>query len=231
MSKKSIAIDAMKQRAARAAIERIVEQKREKLILGVGTGSTVNLFIEYLPTIEDRITACVASSEDTAVRLRVHKFDVIELNDTTKVDLYVDGADEINHYGEMIKGGGGALTREKIIAAAADEFWCIVDKTKVVKRLGDFPLPVEVIPMARSHIARVIVGMNASPVYRSGFTTDNHNQILDVHNLDIGIPADMEAFLTQMPGLVTCGIFSGNTAADIALVGTCENDITIITSQ
>jgi len=219
----------MKKKAAVAAMQRIIDEKKEKLILGVGTGSTVNLLIDLLPQISDRIKACVASSKDTEKRLLANHLEVIDLNDTDVIDLYIDGADEINKYCEMIKGGGGALTREKIIASMAQEFWCIIDETKFVQRLGKFPLPVEVIPMARSYIARDMVAQNSDPVYRYGFLTDNGNQILDIHHLDICIPADTENHLNMLPGVVTCGIFSGNTAADLALIGTSNGEIKILT--
>ena len=168
--------------AKSAAANEAIRFVEDGMIVGIGTGSTTNLFIDALASIKSRIEGTVASSEASAKRLRDHGIPVMELTSAPRVDLYVDGADESNHQLQLIKGGGGALTREKIIAASADKFICIVDESKLVRRLGEFPLPVEVIPMARSYVARQIVKLGGDPVYREGFVTDNHNCILDVHH-------------------------------------------------
>ena len=187
-------------------------------IIGVGTGSTANFFIDGLATLKDRIKGAVASSDATAERLKQHGIEVFSLNDVGSLPVYVDGADEVNSHREMIKGGGGALTREKIVAAAAREFICIVDASKQVKRLGAFPLPVEVIPMARSYVARKLVALGGQPEYREGFVTDNGNIILDVHNLDITNPIELETTLNNIVGVVTNGLFA-KRPADVVLVG------------
>ena len=187
-------------------------------IIGVGTGSTANFFIDGLATLKDRIEGAVASSEATAERLKQHGIEVFSLNDVGNLPVYVDGADEVNSHREMIKGGGGALTREKIVAAAAREFICIVDASKQVKRLGAFPLPVEVIPMARSYVARKLVALGGQPEYREGFVTDNGNIILDIHNLDITNPIELETTLNNIVGVVTNGLFA-KRPADVVLVG------------
>jgi len=206
--------DALKKQVAEAALRFVPEGE----IIGVGTGSTANFFIDGLATLKDRIKGAVASSETTAERLKQHGIEVFSLNDVGNLSVYVDGADEVNSHREMIKGGGGALTREKIVAAAAREFICIVDASKQVKRLGAFPLPVEVIPMARSYVARKLVALGGQPEYREGFVTDNGNIILDVHNLDITNPIELETTLNNIVGIVTNGLFA-KRPADVVLVG------------
>ena len=206
--------DALKKQVAEAALRFVPEGE----IIGVGTGSTANFFIDGLATLKDRIKGAVASSDATAERLKQHGIEVFSLNDVGSLPVYVDGADEVNSHREMIKGGGGALTREKIVAAAAREFICIVDASKQVKRLGAFPLPVEVIPMARSYVARKLVALGGQPEYREGFVTDNRNIILDVHNLDITNPIELETTLNNIVGVVTNGLFA-KRPADVVLVG------------
>ena len=206
--------DALKKQVAEAALRFVPEGD----IIGVGTGSTANFFIDGLATLKDRIEGAVASSEATAERLKQHGIEVFSLNDVGNLPVYVDGADEVNSHREMIKGGGGALTREKIVAAAAREFICIVDASKQVKRLGAFPLPVEVIPMARSYVARKLVALGGQPEYREGFVTDNGNIILDIHNLDITNPIELETTLNNIVGVVTNGLFA-KRPADVVLVG------------
>lgn len=206
--------DVLKKQVAEAALRFVPEGD----IIGVGTGSTANFFIDALATLKDRIKGAVASSEATAERLKQHGIEVFSLNDVGSLSVYVDGADEVNQHREMIKGGGGALTREKIVAAMAKEFICIVDGSKQVKRLGAFPLPIEVIPMARSYVARKLVALGGQPQYREGFLTDNGNIILDVHNLDISNPIELETTLNNIVGVVTNGLFA-KRPADIVLVG------------
>jgi len=206
--------DALKKQVAEAALRFVPEGE----IIGVGTGSTANFFIDGLASLKDRIKGAVASSDATAERLKQHGIEVISLNDVGNLSVYVDGADEVNSHREMIKGGGGALTREKIVAAAAREFICIVDASKQVKRLGAFPLPLEVIPMARSYVARKLVALGGQPEYREGFVTDNGNIILDVHNLDITNPIELETTLNNIVGVVTNGLFA-KRPADVVLVG------------
>ena len=206
--------DALKKQVAEAALRFVPEGE----IIGVGTGSTANFFIDGLASLKDRIKGAVASSDATAERLKQHGIQVFSLNDVGNLPVYVDGADEVNSHREMIKGGGGALTREKIVAAAAREFICIVDASKQVKRLGAFPLPVEVIPMARSYVARKLVALGGQPEYREGFVTDNGNIILDVHNLDITNPIELETALNNIVGVVTNGLFA-KRPADVVLVG------------
>jgi len=181
---------------------------REDSILGVGTGSTVNCFIDALAASGIRLDAAVSSSEATSERLRSHGFEVRELNDTGTLDVYIDGADEFDAHRRLIKGGGGALTREKIIAAASRKFVCIVDESKKVGVLGAFPLPVEVLPMARSYVARQMVALGGQPELRQGFVTDNGNVILDVHNLDLVDPVTVEKRINNIAGVVTCGLFA-----------------------
>lgn len=207
--------DEKKRRAALAALQYIPEGA----LLGVGTGSTVNFFIDALPEVRPRIKAVVSSSEASTARLRQHGFDVAELSETGDLDLYVDGADEATHNFHLIKGGGGALTREKIVAAAARKFVCIVDDSKIVGVLGEFPLPVEVIPMARSYVARQLVKAGGQPEYRAGFVTDNGNHILDVRGLSITNPPELEGQLNQIAGVVTVGIFA-RRGADVLLIAT-----------
>lgn len=205
----------LKQQVARAALEQVPEGG----IIGVGTGSTANCFIDGLASIRERIAGTVASSEATAERLRAHGIPVLELNDVTNLPLYVDGADEVNDRREMIKGGGGALTREKIVAAMATRFVCIVDSSKRVDLLGAFPLPVEVIPMARAQVARELQALGGTPRLREGFVTDNGNVILDVHGLRISDAPALEQTLNNITGVVTNGLFA-RRPADLVLIGT-----------
>lgn len=207
--------DEMKQAVARAAIEHVVADT----IVGVGTGSTANFFIDELAKIKYKINGAVASSEATAERLRGHGIEVFDLNSVSEMSVYIDGADEANKAFHLIKGGGGALTREKIVAAVADKFVCIVDETKLVSYMGKFPLPVEVIPMARSYVAREIVKLGGEPVLREGFTTDNGNVILDIHGMEIMEPVILEEQLNAIVGVVTNGLFA-QRPADVLLVGT-----------
>ncbi|HQT42835.1 MAG TPA: ribose-5-phosphate isomerase RpiA [Halothiobacillus sp.] len=209
--------DQLKQHAAIAALEYVETGS----IVGVGTGSTVNFFIDALATIKHKIEGAVSSSEASTRRLRAHGIDVLDLNGVGTLPIYVDGADETNAHLQLIKGGGGALTREKIIAHLAKTFVCVVDETKLVPRLGKFPLPIEVIPMARSMIAREMVKRGGQPVYRDGYITDNGNQILDVHNMDIMEPAKLEAELNNIPGIVTVGLFALRPA-DILILATAN---------
>ena len=206
--------DEMKKAAAEAAIEYV----ENGMIVGIGTGSTANHFIDLLSGIKSRIDGTVASSEASAERLRGHGIPVMDLNDVGDLSLYVDGADESNEYLHLIKGGGGALTREKIVAGASEKFVCIADESKLVKVLGKFPLPVEVIPMAQSFIARQLVKFGGQPVLREGFVTDNGNIILDVHNLEIMEPVRLEEQINMLPGVVTVGIFA-HRPADVLILG------------
>lgn len=204
----------LKQQAAIAALGFI----KEPCVIGVGTGSTVNYFIDALVSKKSLIEGVVASSNDTAKRLKSHGFSVLDLNSVDTILLYVDGADEINPHLQMIKGGGGALTREKVIAMVAKKFVCIVDQSKQVDILGEFPLPVEVLPMARSYVGREIVKLGGDPAYRQGFVTDNGGIILDIHNLKILEPMKLEERLNQIPGVICNGLFAHRTA-DVLLVG------------
>lgn len=206
--------DAGKKAAAKAALEFI----QPDTVIGVGTGSTVNYFIEELKKIRDKIDGAVASSVGTAERLKAASIPVIDLNSAGDLQLYIDGADEVTPARKMIKGGGGALTREKIIATVAKKFICIADESKYVDLLGDFPVAVEVIPMARSYVARQIVQLGGDPMYREGFVSDNGNVILDVYNLKLLDPTAMEQALKNIVGVVESGIFS-RRAADILLLG------------
>jgi ribose 5-phosphate isomerase A len=206
--------DDKKQAAALAALEHV----EPGTIVGVGTGSTANYFIDALGEIKNRIDGSVASSEASAGRLAGHGIPVLDANSVPGLSVYVDGADEATRNLHLIKGGGGALTREKIVAALASKFVCVVDDSKLVDRLGAFPLPVEVIPMARSHVARRLTAMGGKPVWRENFVTDNGNVILDVHNLDIVEPAKLETELNQIPGVVCNGVFALRPA-DVLLVG------------
>lgn len=210
--------DELKQAVAEAALNLIEPKLNTKSIVGVGTGSTTNLFIDQLATIKHVFDAAVSSSEASAERMRAHGIHVMDLNATPHVDVYVDGADEVNAARQMIKGGGAALTREKIVASAADEFVCIVDASKVVDTLGAYPLPVEVIPMARSVVSRRLVRLGGTPIWREGVTTDNGNLILDVHEFMIEDPAAMEIEINNIPGVVCNGLFA-QQAANIVLVG------------
>ncbi len=217
--------DQLKQAVAKAAIDYIQPKLESDSIVGVGTGSTANYFIDYLADIKGQFDGTVASSEASAERLKSHGIPVYDLNAVDQVVVYVDGADETNPQRMLIKGGGAALTREKIVAAVADEFVCIADGSKWVDVLGAFPLPVEVIPMARSHVAREIVKLGGSPVYREGVVTDNGNVILDVHDLQITDPVDFENKLNQIVGVVTNGLFAARNA-DVLLLGT-ENGVAL----
>jgi ribose 5-phosphate isomerase A len=214
--------NALKKAVAEAAVAYVERGE----ILGVGTGSTANFFIEALAPLRDDIPGAVASSEATAERLRKIGIEVLDLNSVASISVYVDGADEVNPALELVKGGGGALTREKIVAAVAKKFVCICDASKQVERLGRFPLPVEVIPMARSHVARELVKLGGSPSYREGVVTDNGNVILDVWNLDIAVPRQMEERINNITGVVTNGLFALRPA-DVLLVGTAEGVKTI----
>ncbi|MDH5447327.1 MAG: ribose-5-phosphate isomerase RpiA [Gammaproteobacteria bacterium] len=212
--------DEMKQAVARAAIEYVVPGT----IIGVGTGSTANCFIDELAKIKGKIEGTVASSVASAERLKGHGIPVFDLNAVDGISVYIDGADETNKHLHLVKGGGGALTREKIVAAASDKFVCIADESKLVDRLGKFPLPVEVIPMARSLVAREIIKkIGGEPVLREGFTTDNGNIILDIHNLDIMEPVKTEEILNGITGVVTNGLFAIKPA-NILLLG-CQDGV------
>ena len=207
--------DALKQKVAAAALEYL----QPDTIIGVGSGSTANMFIDALAASGMRIAGTVASSEKTADRLRGHGIAVFDLNDVDDIPVYVDGADEIDASMAMIKGGGGALTREKIVAAVASRFVCIADASKRVVEMGRFPLPVEVIPMARAHVERKLAGLGGRPVLRDGFTTDNGNIILDVHGLAIIDPVAMEDAIDRITGVVTVGLFA-RRGADVLLLAT-----------
>ncbi|WP_104047229.1 ribose-5-phosphate isomerase RpiA [Vibrio jasicida] len=209
--------DEMKKAAGWAALKYVEKDS----IVGVGTGSTVNHFIDALGSIKDDIKGAVSSSIASTERLKELGIEVFECNDVVKLDVYVDGADEINATRDMIKGGGAALTREKIVAAISDKFVCIVDGTKAVDVLGQFPLPVEVIPMARSYVARELVKLGGDPAYREGVTTDNDNVILDVHNMQITNPKEMEDKINGIAGVVTVGLFA-HRGADVVITGTPE---------
>ncbi len=214
--------DLKKQRSAEAALAYV----EEGAVVGVGTGSTVNFFIDALAGARARIAGAVSSSEASTQRLQARGIEVLDLNATGELGVYVDGADEATRTLELIKGGGGALTREKIVAAASRRFVCIVDEQKLVDRLGRFPLPVEVIPMARAHVARQLERLGGRPVLRAGFVTDNGNQILDVHGLAIDAPAALETELNQVAGVVTVGLFA-RRPADVLLVGTATDVVTL----
>ena len=203
-----------KKAAAQAALKYI----EDGAIVGVGTGSTVNYFIDALADVKQNIQGAVSSSDASTERLKAMGIEVFDLNSVGKFDIYVDGADEITEHKHMIKGGGAALTREKIVAAVAEKFICIIDDTKQVPILGQFPLPVEVIPMARSYVAREIVKLGGDPAYRQGVVTDNGNVILDVHNLTILNPVELEKQLNAIVGVVTNGLFA-HRGADVVLVG------------
>ncbi|WP_022941450.1 ribose-5-phosphate isomerase RpiA [Psychromonas hadalis] len=209
--------DDKKKAAAYAALKYVEKDS----IVGVGTGSTVNHFIDALATMKNDIEGAVSSSEVSTAKLKALGIEVFDLNSVADLSVYVDGADEINSYNHMIKGGGAALTREKIVAAVATKFICIVDDTKNVDILGDFPLPVEVIPMARSYVARELVKLGGDPVYREGVLTDNGNIILDVHNMKIAEPLKLETAINAIVGVVTNGLFA-NRAADVVLVGSAD---------
>jgi ribose 5-phosphate isomerase A len=205
--------DELKKAVAQAALRYVVDDK----VVGVGSGSTVNFFIDALAAIKGRIDGAVAASDASAQRLKQHGIRVYDLNSVNELPVYVDGADEVTEHLHMVKGGGGALTREKIVAAVADKFVCICDASKLVPVLGRFPLPLEVIPMARSYIGREIVRRGGAPELRPGFTSDNGNLILDCHGLTILNPPELEAELNNLPGLVTNGIFA-RRPADVLLL-------------
>ena len=209
--------DDKKRAVARAALEFVVPGE----LVGVGTGSTADAFTDALAGIKGRIDGAVASSQATAARLAGHGIRVVDLNAAGELPVYVDGADEATRHRHLVKGGGGALTREKIVAAAARTFVCIVDDSKIVDRLGRFPLPIEVVPMARSLVARALVRLGGRPERREGFVTDNGNEILDVHGLDILDPPALESELNQIAGTVTNGLFA-RRGADVVLVGTAR---------
>ncbi|HWV18489.1 MAG TPA: ribose-5-phosphate isomerase RpiA [Rhodocyclaceae bacterium] len=211
--------DELKQAVAQAAADYVAAHAPTGATIGVGTGSTANFFIDALAAIKDRVGATVASSEATKQRLEKHGFKVLDLNEVSSMPIYVDGADEIDPGYAMIKGGGGALTREKIVAAVADTFVCICDASKQVATLGKFPLPVEVIPMAQAQVARALKQLGGEVKLRAGFTTDNGNIILDVHGLNISDPVGLESQLNQITGVVTNGLFA-RRGADVLLLGT-----------
>ena len=214
--------DDLKRAVAQAAIAYVPAD----CIVGVGTGSTANFFIDELAKIKHKLRGAVASSEASAKRLQGHGIEVISLNDAGELPVYVDGADEVTRHLHMMKGGGGALTREKIVAAASKKFVCVCDASKLVDVMGKFPLPIEVIPMARSYVAREVVKLGGHPQLREGFTTDNGNIILDVHGLQILNPVELETALNHLPGVVTNGLFA-RRGADVLLLGTPEGGQTI----
>ena len=209
--------DELKRAVARAALAHVVAGK----IVGVGTGATARMFIDALAEMKDRFAGAVASSEDTRIRLEAHGIKVFDLNDVSELPVYIDGADEISAEMHMIKGGGSALTREKIVAAVADKFVCIVDSSKLVDVLGRFPLPIEVIPMASAHVARELAKLGGTPVLREGVVTDNGNLIIDLKGLQILDPVDLEMRINQITGVVTNGLFAARPA-NICLLGTSD---------
>ena len=211
--------DELKQAVAQAAADHVAATVAPGSIIGVGTGSTANCFIDALAAIKDRFAGAVASSEATRQRLEKHGIKVFDLNEVTSMPVYVDGADEVDHQLNMIKGGGGALTREKIVAAVAEKFVCIADASKRVEVMGKFPLPVEVIPMAQAYVARELAKLGGEPVLRAGFVTDNGNVILDVKGLSITDPKGLEAQINQITGVVTNGLFAVRPA-NLLLLGT-----------
>ncbi|MFI0473065.1 ribose-5-phosphate isomerase RpiA [Halomonas sp. HMF6819] len=211
--------DELKAAVADAAIDEITPHLERTTVLGIGTGSTANLFIDRLKPLRDRFRGAVASSDASKARLEALGIEVFELNEVGSVPFYIDGADEVNAHFHMIKGGGAALTREKIVAACAERFICIADGSKRVETLGHFPLPIEVIPMARSYVARELVKLGFDPVYRQGVVTDNGNQIIDGYDLAIDDPVAMETRLNAIVGVVTNGLFAAR-GADVLLLGT-----------
>lgn len=213
--------DELKAAVADAAIDEITPSLHKETVLGIGTGSTANLFIDRLEALRDRFKGAVASSDASGARLKALGIDVFELNHVGQVPFYIDGADEVNAHFHMIKGGGAALTREKIVAACAERFICIADASKRVETLGQFPLPVEVIPMARSYVARELVKLGFEPVYRQGLVTDNGNQIIDCFGVSIDDPIAMETRINAIVGVVTNGLFAAR-GADVLLLGTHE---------
>lgn len=213
--------DQLKSAVAKAALEYIQPKLDNDSIIGIGTGSTANFFIDHLAEIKHQFDGAVASSEATAERLKSHGIPVYELGTVDQIEFYIDGADETNAHLQLIKGGGGALTREKIVAAVAKKFLCIVDASKKVDLLGAFPLPIEVIPMARSYVGREIVKLGGDPVYREGFVTDNGNQIIDVFNMKILNPPELEEKINNITGVVTNGLFAIRPA-DLLFVGSAS---------
>ena len=213
--------DDLKRAVAAAALDYLRPKLQNDTVLGIGTGSTADLFIDGLAALRGLFNGAVASSETSARRLRDHEITVYDLNAVNQVDFYIDGADESNRALQLIKGGGAALTREKIVAAVADQFICIADESKLVHTLGQFPLPVEVIPMARSHVARELVKLGGDPIYREGVVTDNGNVILDVYNFPIPQPLAMEQKVNNITGVVTNGLFALRPA-DVLLLGTAS---------
>ena len=214
----------MKRAVANAAAEFLVPRLSENTIIGIGTGSTANLFIAALAKYNKKITATVASSVVSEKKLKAHQINVIELNEVTRVDFYIDGADESNHQLQLIKGGGGALTREKIIASAAREFLCIADESKLVDQLGAYPLPIEVIPMATTYVSREIIKLGGNPILRKNLKTDNGNVILDINDFAIENPTSIEAKLNMISGVVTNGLFSLRPA-DKLFLGTASGSV------
>lgn len=221
---KTAAQDALKRAVAKAALEEIRPLLKTESIIGIGTGSTANMFIDELAALAGTFKGAVASSEASAERLRGHGIDVFDLNSVGRLPVYVDGADEIDPSFAMIKGGGAALTREKVVAACADRFVCIADESKDVAQLGQFPLPVEVIPMARSYVARELTKLGADPIYREGIITDNGNQILDLYDFPIEQPIEMECRINQLVGVVTNGLFAAR-GADVLLLGRKDGSV------
>ncbi|MDR6235094.1 ribose-5-phosphate isomerase RpiA [Pseudomonas oryzihabitans] len=213
--------DQLKQAVAQAAVDLILPQLSRDSVVGVGTGSTANFFIDLLAKHKLEFDGAVASSQATADRLKSHGINVYDLNGVSDLEFYVDGADEADGHLNLIKGGGAALTREKIVAAVARKFICIADASKRVDVLGEFPLPVEVIPMARSHVARELVKLGGDPEYRDGVVTDNGNVILDVHNMHIVDPLGLEAKINNIVGVVANGLFAARPA-DVLLLGTAQ---------
>ena len=203
-------MSAAKISVAKKAVKYIESKISKETVLGIGTGSTVNFFIEELGNLKHHFKGAVSSSRASSELLKKHSIEIFNLNDVNEVAFYIDGADEVTPEKFLIKGGGGAHTREKIVAAASNEFICIVDKSKLVKKLGTFPLPVEVIPESRSMVARKITAIGGRPVYRNNFLTDQNNHILDVHNMDISDPARLEEILNNIPGVIENGIFANN---------------------
>ena len=203
-------MSAAKISVAKKAVKYIESKISRETVLGIGTGSTVNFFIEELGNLKHHFKGAVSSSHASSELLKKHSIEIFNLNDVNEVAFYIDGADEVTPEKFLIKGGGGAHTREKIVAAASNEFICIVDKSKLVKKLGTFPLPVEVIPESRSMVARKITAIGGRPVYRNNFLTDQNNHILDVHNMDISDPARLEEILNNIPGVIENGIFANN---------------------
>jgi ribose 5-phosphate isomerase A len=213
--------DDMKKAVARAALEYLDEYD---MLIGMGTGSTVNHFIDLLSSVKSRVDAVVSSSEATTAKLKSLGFHVKDLNQTGDIGLYFDGADECDAHNRLIKGGGGALTREKVVAEAANKFICLIDETKRVDLLGDFPVPVEVIPMARSLVARKLVKLGGQPVFRQGFITDNGGEIIDVHNLRITDPVTLEQQINAIPGVISNGLFA-RRGADITLIADSNGQV------